>query len=233
MRSWLLPLLLWPLAANAADCNDACLARKAEARLLKSGLAERHGNRLVLTTHAGKRTFTDDRQACIEDRLDTCAIYALTARPPGSLAVEKFVSEGGDSYLIDARSGRQTQLDGVPVFSPDGRRFVVAQFENETQNNLEVWRRDGDSAKLEWFHSFEQSFPEDPALNRYSANPALALPPVFRVVAWQGEGVSLTAGTDDQRYHWPARLSHDARGWHLSAKSPPGLLPQPGMSASP
>jgi len=217
---FLLPILMLPLAVVGQSCNEACVARAAEPALLRPPLAERHGERLVITAGAQTLTFTDNRKACDAGDAKNCAIYALVANAPGSLAVEKFEFEGSDTTLIDTRSGKQTLLSGVPVFSPDGREFVVAQFSNESDNNLEVWQRRGDGAVLEWAHPFKQSWKDDPALPQTPAS----TPPVFRVAAWQGDRIALAVSTDDQRHHWSGTLIHDAKGWYLSAKSPPGMF---------
>ena len=184
----------------------------------------RVGDRLVLTLGGRRLIFTDNRKACTNGRADACAIYALVANAPGSRAVQKFGFEVSDTTLVDTGNGKQTELTGMPAFSPDGREFVVASFSDESDNNLEVWRRDGDNAKLEWAHPFKQSWTEDPALRNTPANPG-GLPPVFRVIAWHGDHVTLAVSTDNRRYRWTGSLTHNTEGWSLSAKSPPGLLP--------
>lgn len=219
-------LLLLPLAAQAQYCNYACEAQKTEAHLLKTGLAERSGDRLTLIAGGQTLVFTDNAMACETADAGNCALYVLIANVPGSLAVEKFAFEGSDSYLINTRTGRKTILTGVPVFSPDGHIFVVTQFSNDSDDNLEVWRRNDDGATLEWAHPFKQSFAEDPALLNYPSNPNLAIPPEFRVTGWRGNRVTLAVSTDDRLHHWTGALIHDAGGWHLSAKSPPGLFPK-------
>ena len=55
----------------------------------------------------------------------------------------------------------------MPVFAPGGREFLVAPYDQENDsgpNNLEIWRRSGDGAVLEWAHPFKQAFAEDPSL---------------------------------------------------------------------
>jgi hypothetical protein len=220
----LLALLLLPIAAQAQSCNRACEARKAEPHLLKPGQTERHGDRLVVITKPGKLVFDDNKRACEDGNANDCAIYDVAAALPFGVVIRKFGLEGSDSWLIDTASGRKTVLTGAPVFAPDGRRFIVGQFSNDSDNNLEVWQRDGDAVRLEWAHPFKQSFAEDPALLHYPSDPKLALPPVFQVTSWQGDRITLAVSTDDQKYHWTGSLVRDAKGWHLSAKSPPGLL---------
>lgn len=215
-------LLLLPIAAQAQTCNLSCVARRAEAHLLRRGVTERHGDRLVVYTGPGRMVFEDQKQACDWGNAQVCAIYDVVASPPGTVAIRKFGFEGSDCWLIDMASGRKTMLTGVPVFSPDGSRFVITDFSNNSDNNLEVWMRDG--MRLEWAHPSKQSFAEDPALLRYPSDPRLALPPVFQVTGWQGDRIALAVSTEDRKRHWAGSLTRDSEGWHLSAKSPPGLL---------
>lgn len=223
MRALALSLLL-PIAAQAQSCNLACVAHQTEAHLLRPGLVERHGERLVVITGPGKLVFDDNKKACGDGNAGDCAIYDVVAVPTGAVAIRKFGFEGSDIWLIDTASGRKTVLTGVPVFSPDGHRFVVSQFSNDSDHNLEIWRQNRDGLTLEWSHPFKQSFAEDPALLHYPSDPKLALPPVFQVTHWQGDRIALAVSTDDRKHHWTGSLIRDGKGWHLSAKSPPGLL---------
>ena len=216
MRFLFIPLLFLPLTAQAQSCNGPCQGRAAEPHFLKAGLAERRDNRLILTTGSGTRVFTDNRKAC-DSGAAGCAVYVLAARAPNSLVVRKFESEGSDCYLIDARSGKSTLLTGVPVFSPDGQEFLVTEFSNDSDNNLEMWRRAGDGARLEWAHPFRLAYAEDPQLREmYEA----------RVVSWSGDRIALALTGSDGKQHWAGSLTRDAGGWHLAAKSPPALLPR-------
>ncbi len=86
---------------------------------------------------------------------------------PARLVVQQFLYEGSSFVFVDDASGRSLRLEAMPVFSPDGQRFLVAphDLENETgPNNLEIWRREGDGAVLEWAHTLAQTHAEDPAL---------------------------------------------------------------------
>ncbi len=61
--------------------------------------------------------------------------------------------------LLDRRSGRMTDFDDEPHFSPDGKRFVTATTLNEqfpdTQDHLLAIYAGGDPPKLEWAYSGE------------------------------------------------------------------------------
>jgi len=215
----LLVFLFLPLQTSALSCNDVCRIKKVEPRFLKRGLAERDGDKLFIAVHGKTLVFTDDQKACAASDANKCVLYVLIANVPQShsLVVEKFSNlEGSDSYLIDAITGRQTELSGMPVFSPDGQEMLITQMSNEIDNNIEIWQREADTAKLEWAHPFKQSYVEDHNLREmYEA----------RVAGWSGDHISLALSSGDKKYHWTGGLTHDAAGWHLTAKSPPGLLP--------
>lgn len=215
----LLVFLLFPLGAVAQPCNDVCQIRKIEPQFLKPDLAERHDDSLSIVAHSKTLVFTDDRKACASSDAKNCVLYVLIANAPRShsLVMEKFSNlEGGDSYLIDTITGRQTELSGMPVFSPDGREMLITQMSNEGDNNLEIWRREGDTAKLEWAHPFKQAYGEDPNLREMYE---------VRVTGWSGNHISLALVSGDRKHHWTGGLTRDAAGWQLTAKSPPGVLP--------
>ena len=171
---------LLPLAACAlhppldADCakNAMCAARAAEpARISDSrGLAERDGDTLILhPADSPAIRFTDHKAACAAHEVDNCDGYALMASVPRSraLVVQQFLYEGSYFLLIDTVTGRQTRLNAMPFFSPDGGEFLVAPYDEENDtgpNNLEIWRRIADDAVLEWAHTIAQEHDEDPSL---------------------------------------------------------------------
>ena len=211
-------------APSSEDCgaNAHCAARAAEPPLFGPGHAERQGNRLILATTQGKpANFRDNAEACGKGDVQHCVMFALTGVFPKSHAwvVEKFYYEGSDFLLVDDRSARQTKLNGMPVFSGDGGEFLVAPFDDEADvgpNNIEIWRRDGDSAVLEWAHPFRQAYAEDPAL------PSLY---TVRVTRWRGDRIDLALATERPVVgHWTGALTRNGGAWRLAAKSPPGLF---------
>lgn len=121
MRARATAFVLLTFASYPALANPLDDAGKAEPSLLGPGLAERRGDQLVLTVDKGKQlAFTDNRKACDSGDAKNCAIYVLVANVPGSFAARKFESEGSDTTLIDAHSGRETLLTGVPFFPSTG-----------------------------------------------------------------------------------------------------------------
>jgi hypothetical protein len=230
MRSLLLALpaslLLSGCISHApdADCaaNAMCAARAAEPAAIDAarGLALRQGDDLVLhPANTAAFTLTDRKAAC--DAADTvqCQGYALMqfhARAH-ALVVQRFLYEGSSFFLIDSATGRQTQLAGMPVFSPDGREFLVAPYDEENDagpDNLEIWRRDGDGAVLEWAHTIAQEHADDPAL---------PVPYQTRVEDWSHDRIRLTLFIDHpDRRQWSGTLTRTADGWRLDAQSPSG-----------
>jgi hypothetical protein len=229
-----IPLLLLALAACAGkttslteNCaaNAMCAARVAERAYLAPGRAERHGGELLLFPTAGEKVSFKDRMPAPRDGLpvcetsdaDTCTGFALVDRsePAHAFVVERFAYEGGDVLLIDDRSGRSTTLPAKPIFSPDGREYLLAPFDEENDvgpNNLEIWRREGDSAVLEWAHAFQQIFTEDPGLKE---------PYQVEEAHWEKDRIDMTLSELGSDRRWKASIIRDPRGWRLSAKSPP------------
>jgi hypothetical protein len=89
--------------------------------------------------------------------------------------------------LVDDRSGQQTELDAAPVsFSEDGLRFLVLDdnVANDHENNIEIWRREGEGAVLEWANSIEKQKSQAPApgLTAYTSE----------LMHWQGDHITLS-----------------------------------------
>ena len=222
---------LAPLAACALlqppldeDCakNAMCAARAAEPAQIRAsrGLAERGGDTLILhLADSPAIRFTDHKAACAAHEVDNCDGYALMASVPRAraLVVQQFLYEGSYFLLIDNVTGRQTRLNAMPFFSPDGSEFLVAPYDEENDtgpNNLEIWRRIGDDAVLEWAHTIAQEHDEDPSL---------PFPYQTRFLRWNEDRIALEFFTRDSK-PWRGSLTRTADGWHLSAQSPPGLF---------
>jgi hypothetical protein len=227
-RLFALLLALLPLAACTTtlkdDCaaNVMCAARAAEPALLAAshGVADRQGDILALhPTDAPAVGFADQKAACDAGDAARCEGYALMGTFPKARAiiVQQFLYEGSSFILIDAGSGKQMRLQGMPAFSPDGARFLVAPYDEENDtgpNHLEIWRREGDGAVLEWAHSLEQEHAEDPDLPG---------PYQTRLLRWEDKRIALEFFTGHGET-WRGALTQTQSGWQLDAKSPPGLF---------
>lgn len=211
--------------SGRAQClqNAMCAARLAEPAVLAAsdGRAQRQDDTLILKpTSAPAIVMTDRKQACEAALVDACQGFALMAYGAHAFVVQKFLYEGSVFDLIDDHSGRQTPLRGLPHFSPSGDEFLVAPFDLESDvgpDNLQIWRRAGDGATLEWSHPSRQAFVEDPSL-----------PSLYEVrdVRWEKDRIVLTLSTAAQPDRsWRATLTRQSDGWHLAAKSPDGFFP--------
>lgn len=112
------------------------------ARRMENGLALRldNGGDLVLQDVEGDEDLTRYRLAGWNEALRAYEV-----------AVAYY--EGGSNLLIDARNGHRTRVWGMPVVSPDRRRFVAHSMDLEAAydpNGIQVWRAGGDTLELEW-----------------------------------------------------------------------------------
>jgi hypothetical protein len=210
--------LLVSNAALADECsgNTMCEARRGEPALLHPDRAVRQGNALILHLADAKHTALQDHAKGCEHERGECGSYALMADVPRAHAfvVQKFYGEGSDYFLIDDRTGKQIELHGMPVFSPDGAEYLVAPYDisgGTTDNDMEIWRRADDSAVLEWAHTFHQAYAEDPTLKQLYET---------RVARWNKDKITLALSEPGTGRRWTGSLTRDGGGWHLSAKSP-------------
>ena len=206
---------LFIAGAVRAETPDPGVLRAAT----RAGRAVPDGAGLTLVLVSGRHLrMTNDTRGCPQDEhgLDDghCYRYGLVQDLPDQHAfiVREAYYEGDSLLLIDDRTGRQTALDGMPVFSPDGTRFFVNDDDeaNDHDNNLEVWRRDGDVAVLEWAHPVKQVQVEAPALKEvYHAE----------VADWSPGNV-ITLDFSGERRDWSGHLTQGPKGWALTADWP-------------
>jgi hypothetical protein len=186
---------------------------------IRNGRAIPNSAGLTLVLSSGRHlSMVNNTRGCpIDDRIlddGHCYRYSLVADMPARhvFIVREAYYEGESLFLIDDRTGRQTGLDGMPVFSPDGSRFFVADDETagDHDNNLEVWRRDGDGAVIEWAHPVKQVHVEAPALKQ-----------AYRVTLtdWSPADVLSLAFAGGGR-NWTGRLTRGPKGWTLAADWP-------------
>src|SRR6185312_10278978 len=175
----------------------------------------RHEDDLILTPRgAPPLHLTDDIASCAQADVNNCVGYALMAWVPRSQAwvAQQFLYEGSSFLLIDSGTGRQTRLNGMPAFSPDGREFLVAPYDLESDaglNDIEIWRRDGDGAVLEWAHAAGAS------------GEHLSAPPIIKVTGWKGDRITLAfeTGLETPR-RWNGSLVRAGTSWTLVVNAP-------------
>jgi hypothetical protein len=201
-------------AATAAVGETQQLkALEPKALAVSRGRATRTGQTLVLRRKKGPAIVLKARNRCESGSptQESCRSFVLMADLPSQhcyiVAVTYY--EGIDILLIDDRTGRQTKLRGTPSFAPDGAYFLVVD-NNEAYGTpgLELWRRQGDGAELEWTH-------------RNSEDPVEHL---TEVVAWGGDVIELDMRSTDYRdspdEHWRGRVRRSDSGWQLEADWP-------------
>ena len=202
-----------PTVADPATVTAADVLREA----MRAGRAIPDGSGLSLVLTSGRHLrMTNNVRGCPREAHGfddgNCYRYSLVADMPDQHAfiVAEDYAEGESLLLIDDRTGRQTGLDGMPVFSPDGARFFINDEARDHDNNIEIWRRDGDGATIEWSHPVKQVHVEAPALKD-----------IYRVSVsdWSKPetiGLAFSSGHED----WDGHLTHGAKGWALDADWP-------------
>ena len=193
------------------------------------GRADRDGKTLKLKLTDGETLGLQD--SAVDDcvlKPAACRGYLLVADLPGQhfFLVSVTHYEGGEFLLIDDRTGRRTEVDAVPAFSPDQKRFLVIA-QNEAYGSfygLQVWRRDGDAAVLEWQHSLAGDAPEW----RGGAAPGACPSETFAdLVRWRGNDridLDLSSPRLDRcpEAHWPTIIQYGANGWGMETQWPRG-----------
>jgi len=187
-----------------------------------------YGVTIVLAT--GRRVdFQDKRNGCpsaagqLTDA--NCQHFILAADLPTKhfFLIRRQDYEGGTYLLVDDHTGRQTKIAAVPFFSPDGRHFLVQDDSVATdhENNLELWRREGDGAVIAWAHPYKQVYIEAPVLNDIYHT---------EVMDWRGDSIKLAFASgqwfDTKKnsvvpaHRWTGSLTKQASGWRLEADWP-------------
>ena len=203
------------LLAGAVQAADSGALRAAT--LAGRAIPDRGGLSLVLASGQHLRMIDNTRGCPIDDHpLDDghCYRYSLVADLPKQHAfiVSESYAQGQSLLLIDDRTGRQTGIDGMPVFSADGSRFFVNDDETlgAHDTNFEIWRRDGDGAVLEWAHLVKPVHAEDPPQPKAYHT---------EVVDWSSADV-ISLAFSGAHSDWNGQLTRGAKGWTLTADWP-------------
>jgi len=177
------------LLAAAGDAFEGDIAAKEslEAKSLAAphANAKRDSRGLVLQIKSGGSRVYADRPECRSNTAEaSCQRYFLLAHlhVPGFYVVAKLRDEGAEFLLVDDRSGTETTVRGIPIFSPTGEHIAVFLSNDEVVGfAVQVWRRSGDRYVLDWSGS-----PETTGI--YTS---------YKLVKWQSEGrIDLQADID-------------------------------------
>ena len=113
------------------DVEAKCLAEL-------HGIARRAGKKLLLKLDSGSTklfTSTDDCETVGESCVDTSLVGYLPLKHLFVVLERRY--EGFNSIVVSRRTGDVFRIaDGVPHFSPDGKRFVVVAFDEQDGINL-------------------------------------------------------------------------------------------------
>ncbi len=169
----------------------------------------RNNQILQITTAPGPVVFKDTD--CSDDAPTAeCVKYALAdVLPEQNLwVVHVGYYEGGAYKLIDMRTGKTTDIDGFPWFSPDKNRFVTVT--NDPHGDiyaLVIWKRDGSTFRKEWGYDFGQEMPGA----EWS----------YCVKGWRGsERVNLEGSGNGGELTGKARLILDRKTWRYERLKP-------------
>lgn len=143
---WTFLLLVWLCCAmstlNAEEADSPEEAGAVEAALLPAlkDKVAREGDRLRLSYSSGGSRVFLNQTACTSYK--DCVFYFLKAYYPeqGYFLLDVFRYEGGMYWLVREKDGKEQEVRGEPVMSPDGKLFVSACFNDINCNALEIFR---------------------------------------------------------------------------------------------
>jgi hypothetical protein len=138
-----------------SDAGDISRVQQVEPAIIlaSGGRAVRSGSRLTLHFSNNASRAYKNRGDC--DTLEgQCRRFLLLAfvGPENFFLVRKQSYEGFGCLIVDARTGRETELPDIPYLSPDGDRLMVVAGTDGGGGYwpLQIWRRRGDTAFAEW-----------------------------------------------------------------------------------
>ncbi|MDB5438929.1 MAG: hypothetical protein JWM33_1356 [Caulobacteraceae bacterium] len=159
---------------------------------------------------------TIDYEGCEEDGSNSCARYALLYDLPwlGVMLVGKDSFDVNDVWMYDKATGRATGFTSLPKFSPDGQLLLVRKLAVEPQETgeLEIWRRKGDQAVMEW----SQPIPKVRA-----PDPIRLADAKVKILGWKDSVITLDL-SDEAGDAWPGTLSLSGGQWTLAQTPPAG-----------
>ena len=204
---------------SRTNAYDASRIKSLEPATLRAAgrQANRTGDRLTLQFVNGtSRTFINKGDC--EDLEGECHQYTLLAVVGSAnfFLVQELFYEHGGCLIVDMRSGRETEIPDVPYVSPSGERLLIVSGGDGGGGYwpLQIWRRRGDIAFVEWKQDQTQSKSSanvsklqwdndsEITLKMMSESPAEPAPPGFKLKQWS------------------IRLNLTNQGWSLSASKP-------------
>ncbi len=202
------------------DTGDDTRIRHLEPAAIRStdGRADRKGNKLTLHFSNGKSHTYITKGDC-ESLMGECQGYTLLAlaSPANFFLVHEWFYERTGCLIVDSRTGSETELPDVPYLSPDGGRLLVVSGTDGGGGYwpLQIWRRRGDTAFVEWKQSEAPSkSPTTVSALQWDSNDKIDLKMV------SGSRVQPPpSGFTPSR--WSATLSLTSRGWSMNVIAEP------------
>jgi hypothetical protein len=192
---------------------------------LTSGCSSAPRGEIRLSLGNGKTvTFRDDAGGC-DDGYEHCTVYRLLQAPSGCrcFPISEAHYEGGFYYLIDAETGRRTNLPYEPIFSADGKKILILNNDvtgDFPGDRIEIWRRQDDTAVKEWTLS-----PDSGNMGTFD------YVWVIKLLRWDDDAIRLHLSSNDFKdrggqlqpgAEWDGTLRHAADGWHAELRKPVG-----------
>ncbi len=143
----LLLLLCFALPVQTLACEFEITLERSCAKELEEDLladipfqVQRNSNFLHLITQAGAQSFPVFNEKTQEDTQPYLVSYLKAVQ---LAVVWVFEYRGRSVYLVNTRTGLQTQINGFPLLSPDNQRLLVyseARSDKENANLLVIYR---------------------------------------------------------------------------------------------
>lgn len=130
-------------AALVGSTGNAAV-KEFEALFLAQGAAARSADRLILRlSGSARRAYANARGCRLGTERPHCSTYAMASYMKSrNLFVLVHTSGTASAYvLVDARNGRETRLDSMPIVSPDGRRVLQFDRRSERPSEVSILRR--------------------------------------------------------------------------------------------
>jgi len=131
---------------NAFRCHE-----QNEAEIIKkySHLAKRDGHTLKLNIQNGAHLQFED---CADT---TCAVYQYRLQEyfgkHGYLLIKKQTIEEATYLFVNQQTGKETDIDELPLFSPDTRRIITTSVcEAFCTDRIQIWKFFQNDLKMEW-----------------------------------------------------------------------------------
>jgi hypothetical protein len=130
---------------NSGECARAIEAYQ---RRRSKGRFRRRGNTLSIALEGGKSVLLRDYWSDVDHGRDYSYIEFIPQINQHLVHVQYY--EGRSFWLVDAKSGKRTEICGVPILAPHGGRFACYDANEEDGSSVEIWRITTSGFRREW-----------------------------------------------------------------------------------